>query len=277
MESIEDKIFETCQDRTTLERIKNLEQKIQPKIDNNLKLLEEGIQDSAGQLKSGILDESDSDNSEASEASETGSGKDSAGDDEEIDSDEFGGNTDDEDTANAKKSTSKSSGGEKSGVYKISKLNPTPYPHDRPSKKQEQEEKSAEKNRKKAFNSSKITDLLDEFSSAPTEHTMKGANTLSVNKMNKIMKDQSRRKLEEEDNYKRFSLTKKQKNLEEKAMTRNEFESLTTFGDVDDLLGNQRYQAYMKNSKQGKKGGNKRKGGKVDMPLLFNKKKGKRR
>merc|ERR1712150_246932 len=80
----------------------------------------------------------------------------------------------------------------------------------------------------------------------------KGANPMNKKSLSKALRQQKLRKQEEEENYKRYSITKKQKIREEKAMTRNEYESITTFGDVSDYQGS-RYKKFEDSQKKGKK------------------------
>ena len=93
LEQIEDVVFDSTVNRTVLERIRGLEIKIQPKIDNYLKILEEGKSGQAKEmLRSGILDDSDSDDNDDDDDDHGESKIESANNEDmsEIESDEDG-------------------------------------------------------------------------------------------------------------------------------------------------------------------------------------------
>ena len=324
LEQIEDVVFDSTVNRTVLERIRGLEIKIQPKIDNYLKILEEGKSGQAKEmLRSGILDDSDSDdnddddddhgeskiesadNEDMSEIESDEDGDDveinsdgeiqvkaaqiagdnkrstrktfkvSKSDDEEIDSDEFGFDPDQQPNNKSSEKSSKTQTSSSYEKYRAPKLVSMPYPGDKNSKNPDNFEENDDnnKNKRRAYNTARIAELEDEFGEAPVITVEKGANTISKFKQSKVFREQKQRQIDEEDNYKRYNLTKKQKNKEKAAMTRDEFESISTIAGVDDLLGNERYQGFK--DRVGKSGGGKR-SSKRGSDLLFKKKKRRR-
>jgi len=294
-EDTSEAVYQTTVERTKLERIRNLENKVQPKIDNYLRILEEGkVDEKDPNFLRPKLDSDDDDDddenyddsiSEKSSGSEQKSKQKFDGDDEEIDSDEFGADTDEEDTsAQTTKKSSKTHlelkderQNKPTGKYVPPKLVPAPYPFEKPTK---QDSESSKKKEKALKSNSAMAELLNELGDAPTETMERGANPTSKHKMSKVLRDMKLREQEEEENYKRFNKTKKQKRQEEAAMTRDEFESIETIGGMDALLSNDRAKAYMAGQKKGR-GGKVNRGGKRtgsgDMMLLKNMGKKKKR
>lgn len=196
---ISETVFATTRDRTKLERIRNLELKIQPKIDNYMKILKEGGIDrnDPNYTRSGLMEGSDSDddttdsdehdgrNSDKNSNSINGQFKGFDGSDEDR-SDQGSGS---EIETEKFKSASATASSEK---YVPPKLKPTPYPFDKPTKLNPNSQKSTatskinqdhiadlegpgatgkiEKSRQKALKSrSALGELIETIGDAPIE------------------------------------------------------------------------------------------------------------
>jgi len=222
---IEDNIYESCVQRTVLERIRPLELKVQDNVDKMIKIYEDGGQSSGNLALRPNLDDFGS-----SEESEEGG--DDSGDDEGAE----GG-------AEAKPV----------GVYKPRKEISMPYPGDDEPTTSTKEQELLEKKRKRDLKSSHVRDLLEVYGDSPLE-THENIQTQKAQQSRVLRQAEERRKFEEE-NFKRVSLSKKQRKQEERALTRDDYEAITTFGDARMLAGDgvQEFLAQQKKSRGRKK------------------------
>merc|ERR1711981_40471 len=200
---IDDTIYDSCVKRTILERIRPLELKVQPRIDKLLKTMEEGGLDKSDPLnfKPNLADFSDSDSSD-----------------------------NDENDPDPENPTDP-----KSGIYKPPKLVSVPYPEENePYNKAEQDAKE-KKARQRALKSSQIKELADQLGDHPIEHFSDKTREKATH--SRVLKDRDSRIRAEEESFKRFGLTKKQRKKEEKALTRDDMETIASFGDISMLEG----------------------------------------
>jgi len=252
---IESTIFETCQHRTILERIRPLELKLQNKWTTLLKSNKNRTKSANDPMSFGPnLDDINSSDEEKDIVSRN---PENSIDDSEIESSDS-----DVEKSNLEKSKSKK--------YVPPKINPMPYPGDKESsvnasKKQDQLEKA----RKRALESSQIRELEEQYGDRPVEY--QEDNRSFDNKSKKLLKEQRERQEFEMENYTRVNVSKKQKLKEKKALSKDEFEAITSFGDIS-MLENAEVIDFLDRGKKNKRRG--KRGGKSD--LIFGKKKRRR-
>jgi len=259
--TVEDAIFESCRQRTILERIRPLELKLQPKIDKMIKIQVEGGAGKGGGVNLKDLEDS-SDESGDEEDGEKGKKDEMDEDDEEIDSEI-------EDDGSGKEDGGKKA--EKPKKYVPPKLNSVPYPGEFEAETSDKKIAREEKARARALKSSQLEALEFFYGDKPLVH--QDDKTKQTAEMSKIIRRKEDRKNVEEDNYKRISITKKQKKAEERALTKDDMEAIHVMGDISMLDGElaKKYSDSKRKSGGGKKRGKNGSGGLSDM--LFKSKK----
>jgi len=242
LESIQDTVFKTCKERIILERIRPLELKLQDKWSTLMK--------SKSSLKNDPLALKPNLDNIGSSDEEDGNPTEVLENDSEIESDSEKSENDEQ---------------TKSKKYVPPKITPMPYPGEKESSEAVKER--TQKARKRALESSQIRELEEQYGDRPVEYS---ENKSFDSKSRKVLKAQKDRESYELENYKRLSVSKKQKRQEQKVLNRDEFETIASFGDIG-MLQNKEVVDFMAKKKRT------RKGGKKDLGLIFGKKKRGRR
>lgn len=232
LKEIEDEIFESTVQRTILERIRPLELKIQPKIDVMIKTIKEGgiSKNDPINLKPNLLNDLDSDQQSGSDDDNNSNNDKSSDIEDDIKDDQISSEE------NEPKSSKQ--------IYKPPQIRAVHYPGD----KSEKSEIKLQKSKERALQSSLIKELALETGDMPEEISNKG--TVNSFRNNKILKKAKERRENDEEYYVRTAISKKQKRLEKQALTKDEFESITSFGDIS-VLDSSRVKEYLKS--RGKK------------------------